>query len=96
MFRSLKLSAPAHFYPPGGEEELEIELMIDHAYYKASIKILEDGVWKVSGLMNTSRCREGGTLQLHGDGSFCTRNPPYLEISLHLAVHLYSLSYPLI
>lgn len=32
MFRSLKHSAPAHFHPPGGEEDLELKLMTDHAH----------------------------------------------------------------
>lgn len=32
VFRSLKFSAPAHFHPLGGQEEIEIDsMMMDHA-----------------------------------------------------------------
>lgn len=56
MIRSIELSDP--FLPTSGEGEgLETELIIDHVHM---MKPLNDKDQRVSKLVNTSMCREGG------------------------------------
>lgn len=78
-----------HFQPLGRGKELEIELTIDPArVLKPPLKPFNDGLWRASGLMNTSMWQEVGTSQLRGDRSSCAWNlsRPY---SMYLFIGLF-------